>query len=358
MEIITKDGKDYLVSYVAKIDNSTIDANAFFVEAKETLKTILNKYNNIHKTRNTYIAKGYGAPLQSILSRFSGDYFSPSFMKSYVCNPALNFMGNFFTEQANDATAIGTTFHKVMEDYYLLPGEERTRSKLWEIENKVLPPDQDKAKVDEYVNGYFDIKDYLHPRKELDDKNLVCVTEHRGRLNNLYIKRLDYTIPCAVSYVADRVDFRDGTAIILDYKTGHPKPEAVTFDGYLGSMLLYKWAMEQELNNPVLRQQYNLDANVEITKGYLICPGNSASQKYMELDYSRENEEKMVEQIDRFYKNFMRDNRSREYVFTGEGYFTTDDAKGFREIMMDNTIWNSKIPVEIYIGEHEDSVFK
>ena len=30
MEIITENGKDYLVTSVAKIDNKTIDANEFF----------------------------------------------------------------------------------------------------------------------------------------------------------------------------------------------------------------------------------------------------------------------------------------------------------------------------------------
>ena len=342
MEIITENGKDYLLTTVAKIDNSTIDAKAFFVDAQTVLNDILKKTNSAHKTSFSYIAKGYGSPLQSMLSRYSGDYFSPSFMKSYVEDPALNFMSNFFIEGANDATAIGTTFHAIMEAYYKLPPEERVRNKLWDLELKYLGPDQDKSKVDEFVAGYFDIKDYLHPRKELDDTKLNCVTEHRGRATNLYVKSCDYTLPCAVSYVADRVDTRDGENIILDYKTGHPKDSAVTFDGYLGSMLLYKWAMEQELN-------------CDITKGYLICPGNTASKKYMELDYSKENEEKMIEKIDRFYRNFMRDNRSREYSFTGDGYFTSDDAKAYREIMNDNTIWMAKLPVRIYIGEHEES---
>lgn len=343
MEIITANGKDYLVTTVAKIDNSTIDAKQFFVDAQILLNDILKKTNSIHKTTFSYIAKGYGAPLQSMLSRYSGDYFSPSFMKSYVEDPALNFMSNFFIEGANDATAIGTTFHKILEEYYKLPPEERIRTKLWDLEMQYLGPDQDKMKVDEYVSGYMDIKDYLHPRKELDDTKLECVTEHRGRITNLYVKSCNYTIPCAVSYVADRVDTRDGENIILDYKTGHPKDSAVTFDGYLGSMLLYKWAMEQELN-------------CDITKGYLICPGNTASKKYMELDYSKENEEKMIEKIDRFYRNFMRDNRSREYTFTGDGYFTSDDAKAYKEIMNDNTLWMTKMPVRLYIGEHEDSV--
>jgi Protein of unknown function (DUF2800). len=267
MEIVSENGKDYLVTNVAKIDNFTIDANELFVDVMSTVKTILKKYNNKHKTKNIAIYNGYGYGLQSLLNRYSGDYFSPSFMKNYITNPALSLMSNFFTEQANDATAIGTTFHSILEEYYKLPKEERQRKKLYDLAEQLIPENQDKDAVLEYINGYFDIKDYLHPRKELDDTQLECITEHKGRANNLYIKRLNYTIPCAVSYIADRIDYRDDDVIILDYKTGHPSKESVTFDGYLGSMLLYKWAMEQELNG------------IEITKGYLICPGNKPDRK-------------------------------------------------------------------------------
>jgi hypothetical protein len=344
MEIITENGKDYLVTYVAKIDNSAIDAKALFTDLSEAVAKIIKAYNNKHKTNNLAIYKGYGSNLQSLLNRYSGDYFSPSFMKGYKTNPALTLMQNFFEEGANDATAIGTAFHKVLEDYYLLPGEERQRDKLWELEAKVLAenPNMDKSILDAYITGYYDIKDYLHPRSELDEKNLKCVTEHRGRAENLYAKSIGYTVPCAVSYVADRVDYRGNDVIILDYKTGHPTEAAVTFDGYLGSMILYKWAMENELNTT-------------ITKGYLICPGNTGAKRYMALDYSKENEEKLAEQIDRFYKGFMRDNRNREYEYTDNGYFTSDDAKKYKVLMNDNTIWMSKVPIKVYIGEHDES---
>ncbi|MBQ8218491.1 MAG: PD-(D/E)XK nuclease family protein [Bacilli bacterium] len=341
MEIVTENGKDYLVTYIAKIDNNTIDANSLFADAQEAVSKILKAYNTKHKTKNLAIYSGYGSNLQSLVNRYSGDYFSPSFMKGYQTNPALNLVQNFFTEQANDATAIGTAFHKVLEDYYNLPGEERVRDRLWDLEPAALREGMDKALLDEYITGYYDIKDYLHPRSELDEKNLKCVTEHRGRAN-IHVKRLGYTLPCAVSYVADRIDYRGDDVVILDYKTGHPTDDSVTFDGYLGSMILYKWAMEQELN-------------IEITKGYLICPGNTASKKYLALDYSLENEKKMMEKIERFYKGFMRDNRSREYEFTDVGYFTSEDAKKYKAIMNDNTIWMSKIPIKVYIGEHNES---
>ena len=341
MDIITENGKDYLVTYVAKFNNSTIDAGALFNDLNDACSRILTASNMKNHTHYSNIYSGYGSPIQSMINRFCGNYFSPSFMKGYQANPALLLMQNFFTEQVNDATVIGTDFHKVMEDYYSLPGEERDRYKLWELEKQVLREGQDKELLDKYIQGYVEIKDYLHPRKPLDDKTLKCKTEHKGRANDLYVKSIGYSLPCAVAYVADRIDYRGDDIIILDYKTGKPTEESVTFDGYLGSMILYKWAMEQELNTT-------------INKGYLIYPGGT--KKYFELDYSRENEEKLAEQIDAFYKQFRSDYRSRKYEYTDKGYFTSDDAKKFREVMNDNTIWMSKIPVKIYIGEHKDSV--
>ena len=205
--------------------------------------------------------------------------------------------------------------------------------------DKNIPVGQNRDILNEYIQGYINSKDYLDPKKNLDDTKLECVTEHRGRLD-LYAKSIGYKLPCAVAYVADRIDYRGDDIVILDYKTGHPNESATTFEGYLGSMILYKWAMEQELN-------------IEINKGYLICPGNK--EIYMPLDYSKENEEKFAHDIDLFYRAFMRSNRNREYEFTEDGYFTTEDSRKFREIMRDNTLWMCKIPVKIYIGEHNES---
>ena len=106
-------------------------------------------------------------------------------------------------------------------------------------------------------------------------------------------------------------------------------------------MILYKWAMEQELNT-------------EITRGYLIFPGEK--KKYYPLDYSIEAEEKMAEIVTKFYQDFMRDNRFREYHYTDLGYFLSEEAKAFQEVMNDNLIWRAKLPLKIYIGEHENTV--
>ena len=335
MEIITENGRDYLVSYVAKIDNHTIDASGLFTDVRETIANILKEYNRAHKTKYSYIDKDqYGGNLQQFLNRFSGNYFSPSFLKNYVTNPALCLFSTFFEENANDATAIGTTFHAILEEYYKLPPEERDRNKLWQIEEAHILEGQDKNKLDEYITGFIESGDYLGGK--MDDTKLECQTERRGR-ELITVKSLNYTLPCSVAYIIDRLDYRDDGIYIIDYKTGHPKPEAASFNGYLGSMLIYKWGIEQELN-------------IKVKGAYLLCPGNK--EKYIKLDFSIENEKIMIDKIEQFYKNFQRDNKRRVYEYTDEGYFTSDDAKAFKNTMNDNTLWMCKIPVKLYIGEH------
>ena len=266
---------------------------------QQTVNKIIKNTNTKHKTNNIAIYKGYGSNLQSLLNRYSGDYFSPSFMKKYKSNPAMSLMENFFETPENASNMIGTDFHTILEAYYNLPGEERIRSKLYDLKSLIPESRRENEKLNKYLDGYLDIKDYLHPRKELDEKNLKCLTEHKGRAV-IHVKSINYTLPCNVSYIVDRIDYRDDEIIILDYKTGSPTVKDTGFEGYLGSMLLYKWAMEHELNNT-------------IDKGYLVCPGNTASKKYLKLDFSKENEEKFINYIDVFYRSFIRDNRSREY---------------------------------------------
>lgn len=333
MDIVSIDGKDYLNTYIAKINNNSVDASGFFIDIRECVNAILKKFNNKYKLACSYLdSNTYGGNLQSMLNRFSGDYFSPSFLKNYETNPALCLFNSLFTEDVNDAAAIGTTFHKIMEEYYKLPKEERQREKIWQILDKEILEGQDRERLSEFIEGFIVSGDYLGGK--MDDTKLDCQTERRGRLK-IHVKSHNYTLPCFTAYVADRIDFRDNGIYIIDYKTGKPKASVVTFDGYLGSMIIYKWAVEQELD-------------VKVNSAYLMTPGNK--KKFMELDFSKENELKMIEKIERFYRRFTKDNQRRVYEFTNEGYFNSNDAAAFRYTMNDNTIWMAKIPVQIYIG--------
>ena len=331
MNIIEIEGKDYLETFIGKLDNEHIDATPFFVESQECLNNIIKAFNRQHKTHFSYLDKGqYGGHLQSTINRFSGNYFSASFMKSYTVNPATCLYNTFCKEEKTDATAIGSTVHKILELYYKLPGEERTEENLWKIYHK----NSDLDKVKEYLEGYLQTPDYLS--NERNDKDLNCVCEFAGR-TKLYVPKFKMELPeCA--YVIDRVDFRDTKIYIVDYKTGTVNDTSLTFDGNLGQMILYKWVIEQEFGKPV-------------EDVYICAPGN---KEYLKVDCSEENQKILIDKIQEFFKEFKKDNQTRIYKYTDKGYFTNNDMREFRQIMNDDSIQMAKIPVRIYIGEHED----
>jgi len=343
MEIITKNGKNYLSTFVAKIDNEQIDAGKFFLDVREATEKIIADYNRKYQKNYTFLDKSmYGYSLQALLNRFCGSYFSPSFIKGYMTNPALHVVANCFEEDVNDSTAIGTTFHKIMEIYYSLPPEERNREKLIDITKQTLTEGQDEERMLDLVCGYMVSKDYKGG--EMDDTTLTCDVEKYGKAK--YITKtfdgVTKTLPCDISYVADRLDYRDDGVYIIDYKTGRPRTDSATFDGYLGSMILYKWGIEQELG-------------VDVKGAYLMFPSGNHNEKWCEMDFSEQNQKEMFERVEACHKQLLADNRSRRYRYTDKGYFNTEDAKAFRNIMNDSSIRMAKLPMLLYIGESKDA---
>ena len=335
MNIITENGKNYLDTYIAKIDNTTIDCSPFFIDLEDAQSELVKQLNKEHKTHFTYLnEQNYGYPIQSILNRFSGSYFSASFLKSYEDNPAGCFYSMLCEDDADSATRTGSVVHKILEDYYLLPKEQRTREKLIEIQNANLVEGQDNDKICSYIEGYLNTKDYL-TGETLDDSQLDCECEYRGK-SKIYVKDYDLHLPtCA--YVIDRIDFRDDDIYIVDYKTGNVTNKNLTFEGNLGQMILYKWLVEQKFDK-------------EVKEVYICAPGN---KKYMKVDCGKENQEQMIERVSNFFTQFKQDNARRVYTYTNKGYFTNTAMREFREIMNDNSIRFAKIPVKVYIGEEK-----
>lgn len=333
MEIITENGKDYLNTFFAKLDNKKIDATPFFIEMEECRQKILREYNKKNHTHFAFIDKdGYGGNIQSILNRFSGDYFSASFIKSYMTNPATCFYSMLIPDDSNTATDIGSTVHKILELYYSQDKELRTYELLDQIASKVIREDQDKDKIMSYINNYKLTKHYLG----ISDKELDCKCEFSGK-SQIYIKEFGINLPtCA--YVIDRIDITPNGLYVIDYKTGAVTSKNTTFEGNLGQMILYKWVMEQHFNQEI--------------KDVLICaPG---LKKYLKCDCGLENQKIMVDEIHKFFKKFRDDNSRRIYEYTDDGYFTSRALMEFREIMNDPTIRFAKIPVKVYIGEEKN----
>lgn len=335
MEIITKNGKDYLKSSILKVDKTCIEYSKFFKDLEECVKYCKEK---LGKKEDERIGYGeYGGNIQSALSRFSATYFSPSFMKSFETNPATALISCFSDNEADSPLTIGTTVHKIFEDYYKQPKEERNRKDLIDIANDNILEGQKPEEILKYINGYIDIKDYLDEKQELNDNKLDCFCEYKGR-GEVFIPKFNVKLPLNISYVVDRIDVRDDGLYILDYKTGYQSAKSATFDGYLTSMILYKWVIEQEFG-------------MNVKGGYLVTP--HYDKKYIPLDYSLVNESKVVEAVMRFAENLKQSTDSKILKYTNDGYFTSDDLKRFKEVMNEN---NDTIDydIEVYIGEHID----
>lgn len=225
-------------------------------------------------------------PLQHILNSTSGNYVSPTSMKSFNLCPAGYLYGKLVTEKTGTATSVGRTYHTIMERFYNEKAEDRTIEKIYSIMEKVIKEDNQQESYDDvkaYVDGYLDAKDYLN-NKPMDHNKLVC-------FNEVFIKPtinpLGVNLDIPIYTLLDRIDIREDGLYIVDYKTGFgdPNPYLLGENGYLPQMIFYKWAAEAEYGQEV--------------KGAFLClPGASEAYKYVPMNVnSLVEQSKVVEQV-------------------------------------------------------------
>ena len=319
MELIEKNGKKYLKTFVAKINNTTIDMSDFFEDVEKARQSLL-------VGNERYLRKdSCGFILQLMMNRFSGNYLSPSTLSSYTENPAWSVLRHIFDQSGvTKYIDIGNDFHKTMEDYYKLEIPKRHKQYT-----DFIPADtKEREGVELLCNNYKNMNDYLYEAPISDD--FECETELKIR-QNIIIPAANYTLPFDVSCIIDRLDKRKEGQFVIDYKTGKFKANAVTFDGYLSAMLLYKLAFEQHIET-------------EINGGWLCFPKDS---EWAELDFSAENEKILAEKIAAFDEKTKIDAKRRVYDFTNIGFFNNPRALKFKNVMNDSNIYMAKIPVEI-----------
>ena len=225
-------------------------------------------------------------PLQHILNSTSGNYVSPTSMKSFNMCPAGYLYGKLVTEKTGSATSVGRTYHTIMERFYNENPENRTTEKIYEIMEKTIEEDSqtDKASdVKAYVDGYLEALDYINNRP-MDHSKLTC-------FNEVFIKPtinpLGVNLDIPVYTLLDRIDIREDGIYIIDYKTGFgdPNPYLLGENGYLPQMIFYKWAVEAEYGQ-------------EIKGAYLCLPGASQEFKYVPMNVnSLVEQSKVVEQV-------------------------------------------------------------
>lgn len=326
--IIERDGRFYFVSSVRKIDNTKIDANQLFTDLNKVL-TDLTK----DRLKKTIYPKEFGYPLQLLKNRFSGEYVSPSFFKSYSTNPALCLMNNFFKTEDDVAIQIGNTFHKIMEDFYKEKVENRTKETLLKLIEKNKNDKIDEEDILTLVRGYFGQLDYQGNKV---DYTIPCEVEQK-LTQSVYVRSLKETLPIKFTVILDRIDFREDGLYLVDYKTGIHSDKGTDYEqGYLAQMLLGKWVAEEKYNK-------------SIQGIYLNYP--KAVDKWVKIPDDIETERFVVDKIKEFTGNLKKDLRLKQFTYTDKGYFNSLDTTKFQKLMNNSLIFNYDIPIEIDLGE-------
>lgn len=267
------------------VKDGVLYAKEFFEKLEEQIEQDFKEIQNIDPSADKDACIDRTHPAKKILNRFSGRYMSPTMIKGYYYCPASQFLQNLTPWDPTSWTAMGTTFHSVMEDFYSLPQGQRTFDKMDEFTNKYLQEnhaDATQREIDmiwKYVNGYKETPDYLNPNKPMDHNALVCFNEYHTKG---MFKPLGVELPLPMYTLMDRLDIRDEGMFIIDYKTGaFFKDETFGMDGYLPQMIVYKWAIEEQYGE-------------EVQGAYILTPGVNNKIHKMDIN-SLKNQSMFIE---------------------------------------------------------------
>lgn len=267
--------------------DGTLDASQLYLDIEKFIKDEKEKISIEQNIDIEDVKLHRHHPLQHILNSTSGNYVSPTSMKSFNLCPAGYLYGKLVTEKTGTATSVGRTYHTIMEKFYSLEPELRTTEKIYEIMEETIQEDEQYEKSSDvkfYVDGYITAKDYINGQS-MDHSKLICS-------NEVFIKPtinpLGVNLNIPVYTLIDRIDIREDGIYIVDYKTGvgDPVPYLLGENGYLPQMIFYKWAVEAEYGQ-------------EVKKVFLCLPGAENEQfKYTEMNvHSLVEQSKVIEQV-------------------------------------------------------------
>lgn len=186
-----------------------------------------------------------------IFNRFSGGYFSPTFVKSFEQCPANSFLSSCFPRSVSETMNFGSCVHKVFERI--------VKEKVWtnkdicdkiieeELINYEIKQKNNKALLRErYINNFLNMKDYLDESKPFpwDDVQMFPEMFYTDDISI-------FDVPLGSCYnLMDRVDIRDEGVFVLDYKTGitpyNEKKKAEFIERYLDQMICYSWMIHKK----------------------------------------------------------------------------------------------------------------
>ena len=279
-------------------------------------------------------------PLQWILNSTSAGYLSPTVIKGFLSCPANYVYEKTVPYNPSSAASVGTSFHKIMEEFYSLEPEERDGRHLELLRDEVIREKDEEAErlqIQKDLDGYFEARDYL-TGKPMDHKALECDTE---KFFKAYLSPLGKKFSKPAYCLLDRLDYReDGNLYIIDYKTslspGNPTESSLGINGYLPQLVFYKWITEQELGREV--------------KAAMICsPLADEGHKYVKANVdSLDVQRHVVMQVEEFEEEGGRAHETGIFHGCERPYCQT--CKKIREKIKDGT---PVLPVEIKFDEEE-----
>ena len=262
-----------------------------FINAEQLFEDMENFCKNEKERYNLEKLHRYH-PIQHILNSTSGNYISPTAMKSFMNCPANYLFSKLVPQDTSSILSIGTTFHEIMEKWYNLNGEERTEENIYKIADEQIvlnkQGESEKKDIYKYIDGYLKSPDY-EGSGIFDHKNLNCTTELFLKPE---IKPLGVDLEVPVYTKIDRVDIRDSGIYIIDYKTGFGDPNSWMANNYLSQGIFYKWVVEETYGQ-------------EISGMYLSLPGADTNKlKYYKLNVNSLVEQSKVIESIKGYLNY------------------------------------------------------
>lgn len=227
-----------------------------------------------------------------IFNRFSGEYFSPTFVKSFSNCPAQSFINSCIPRTSSEIMNFGSCTHKVFERIVKekLWGDEAKCKAIAEeelINFEIKQPNNMALLRERYLPNFLNAKDYLDPSKPFDYDKIQMFPEQFFKAD-LSI----FDVPLGSCFnLMDRLDIREEGIFVIDYKTGVPpfnqEKKAEFIDSYLHQMICYAWMIEK---------QYGVKARV-----FAFIPHDGS---YIEFPVqSLKNQSIFVEKIVEYYKD-------------------------------------------------------
>lgn len=231
------------------IENSK---NKTFVEQKGNKIKCDHIFTRLEELYKEEVDKPYEerSTKSKIFNRFSGNYFSPTFVKSFMQCPAKAFISNCMPKETSEILNFGSCTHKVFENI-IKEGCWSDEKKCFDIaeteaNNYSIIDSNRKILKETYLPNFLNSNDYLNKNKKFPWDDVQCFTE------SFYKADLSiFDVPLGSCFtLMDRLDIRDEGIFVIDYKTGkapfNSRKMSDFIDSYINQMTCYYWMIEKQ----------------------------------------------------------------------------------------------------------------